>query len=307
MIEDNGGGTSGGGQEHDVDAIIAQAYGHRDGSSSREQSAPAAEPPKPPEPKEFEFNSRGQPVKIRENDPRFTQWLSQGHDYSQNTAAMRSERETFDRSRQEWEKSWSPYREVDQFAKQNPDWWQHVEQSYQQKLTSPPEGVPDQVRQYLDQRLEPVAKDIPLMREFLQKMQTQEMERKQADEDTKLGESIKSIQSRYSDLDFSTKDESGLSLEHRVLNHAVQNGFPTFKAAFLDYYHDNLEKLAEARGKEAQQKEFEKRKKLGLLDDAPAPGTSNRSPFSEVSTRKTASWNDPSLSPSQILKEFNFR
>jgi hypothetical protein len=301
-----------GAQEHDVDAIIAQAYGHSENptsnsSFSSQESAPKQEvaPQKVAEPqyKEFEFNSRGQPIKIRENDPRFSQWLSQGHDYSQNIQTMKAEREAFERSRGEWEQSWKPYKEIDQFARQNPDWWNHIEQSYQQKLSTP-EGVPDPVKQYLDQRLEPVAKDIPLMKEFLQEMQTQKMEKAKAEEDAKLGEAVKSIQTKYPNLDFSAKDESGLSLEHRVLNHAVNNGFPTFRAAFLDYYHDSLEKQAEARGKEAMTIEMNKRKRLGLLDDSPAPSRGQIPPPS--SNRRPASWNDQSLSSDQILKEFKF-
>ena len=145
------------------------------------------------------------------------------------------------------------------------------------------------------------------MKEFLQKQQTAEIEKNQAQEDSKLSESVKSIQTRYPDLDFAAKDESGLSLEHRVLNHAVQNGFPTFRAAFLDYYHDSLEKQAEARGKESLQTELNKRKKLGLLDDAPAPGKSKQSFFPPSNGAKPASWNDPRLSADQILKEMNLR
>jgi len=295
------------GQEHDVDAIIAQAYGHENPSTARQEPPAAAKQEEAPQYKEFEFNVRGQPVKIKENDPRFSQWLSQGHDYAQNQAAVRAEREAFERSRGEWEKSYSPYKEIDQFAKQNPDWWNHIEQSYQQRQTSAPEGIPDPVRQYLEQRLEPIAKDLPLVKEFLQKQQTAEIEKNQAQEDSKLSESVKSIQTRYPDLDFAAKDESGLSLEHRVLNHAVHNGFPTFRAAFLDYYHDSLEKQAEARGKESLQTELNKRKKLGLLDDAPAPGKSKQSFFPPSNGAKPASWNDPRLSADQILKEMNLR
>lgn len=295
--------------EHDVDAIIAQAYGGQQNpgneSSSPEKAAPQqqAQEPVAPQYKEFEFNSRGQPVKIKENDPRFSQWLSQGHDYAQNIHSFKTEKDTWDRSKQDWEGQWGRYREIDQFAKQNPDWWSHIDQSYQQKLSSPSD-VPDPVRQYLDQRLEPVAKDIPLMKQFLQEMQTQKMEKQQSEEDAKLGEAVKSIQSKYPNLDFSAKDGNGLSLEHRVLNHAMENGFPTFRAAFLDYYHDNLEKLAEARGKESIMQEMQKRKKLGLLDESPTPGRSNPMPFGNGATPK--SWSDPQLSAASILKEFKF-
>lgn len=300
MLEDNTQGT----EEHDVDAIIAQAYGHQNPSAEQASRVEKAEPaPAPTEPsfKEYEFNSRGQAVKIKENDPRFQQWLSQGHDYSQNINQFKSEREKWDQDRQKWEKDWSVYREIDAFAKQNPDWLNTVQQSYAQQRQSGTQGaIPPEVKQYLDQQLAPVAQDIPLMKQFLQEMQTQKMEKQQSDEDARLSDAMKSIQAKYQNLDFAAKDESGFSLEHRVLDHAVKNGIPTFKAAFLDYYHDNLEKLAEARGKEATMKEIEKRKKMGLLDESPAPKRQNAPRFGN-SGAKSQSWND--LHSEDILKE----
>lgn len=292
-------------QEHDVDAIIAKAYSGSENPSITTE-APGSEsqvtPPvsQAPQFKEYEFSHRGQAIKIKDNDPRFTQFLSQGHDYAQNVQTMKAEREKWEQSKSEWEKTWSPYKEVDAYAKENPDWWNHVDQSFKQKLSSQ-EGVPDPVKQYFDQKLEPIAKDIPLMKQFLQEMQTAKLEKQQADEDAKLAESVKSIQARYPDLDFKAKDETGVSLENRVLKHGIDNGFPTFRAAFLDYFHDSLEKQAEARGKEAIMKEINQRKKLGLLDDDQAP-----SKTINFSQGKPRSWNDPQLSSEAILKEMNF-
>jgi hypothetical protein len=284
-----------GSSDHDVDAILAEVYGG--GEKPAQQDSQATSPPPAPEPREFEFNHRGQAIKIKENDPRMTQWMQQGYDYAQNISAFKGERDTWEKQRQDWEKQWNPYKEVDSFARDNPDWWNHVEQSYQSRLSTPVE-IPEPVKQYL----EPIIKDYSLVKGFVQDYQKQQIEKQQQEEDAKLEEAIKSIQGKYKDLDFSAQDESGLSLEQRVLNHAMQNQFPTFRAAFLDYYHDNLEKLAEARGKEMTMKEIEKRKKLGLLDEKPTLGKPSPSSFFS----KPKSWNDPALSGEAILKEFNF-
>jgi hypothetical protein len=303
--------NSGSNEEHDVDAIIAQAYGHSQNPSneSSAKEAPQQAAPEPPQYKEYEFNARGQAVKIKENDPRFQQWLSQGYDYAQNINAFKTDRERqiqeFEQQKQQFEKQFTPYREIDEFAKQNPDWWSHVDQSYKQRLSSQ-EPVPHSVKSYIEQSLNPLKDDIPLMKQFLQEMQTQKLEKQRSEEDTRLSDAVKTIQGKYPDLDFAAKDETGLSLEHRVLNHAVQNSFPTFRAAFLDYYHDNLEKLAESRGREAISKEMSQRKKMGLLDENPAPG-SNRSSVQTVGNgAKPRSWHDPSLSSEAILREFKF-
>lgn len=292
-------------EEHDVDAILANAYGHNSNPGNEatpvERSAPE---PVIPKEREYEFNARGQSIKIKDNDPRLTQWLSQGYDYAQSTNAFKQERESWDKSRQDWEKQWGTYREIDQFAKENPDWWSHVDQSFQQRLSTPSD-VPPAVKSYLDQRFEPLAQDIPLVKQFLQKMQTEEIQKQQASEDAKLDESVKSIQTKYPNLDFAAKDESGLSLEKRILDHAVKNSIPTFRAAFLDYYHDSIEKQAEARGKESTMQELKKRQKLGLLDESSAPSKVEFS-FANSANTKVKSWNDPRLSSESILKEFKF-
>ena len=295
--------SSSGSDNIDVDAIIANAYGT--GEPAKENIA-APQAAAEPQYKEYEFNVRGQAVKIKDNDPRFQQWLSQGHDYAQNIAQIKAEREQWEKQRgewdsqkSEWEKSWTPYKEIDAFAKQNPEWLAHIEQSFQH-ATGQQQQALDPVKQYLDQRLGNVEQDLPLMKQFLQEMQTQKLEQQQSAEDAKLGDAIKSIQEKYKDIDFTAQDQSGLSLEHRVLNHAVENNIPTFRAAFLDYYHDSLVQQAEARGKESIAQQMKQRQKLGLLDD-PAPGyTPHTAP------RKPTSWHDPQLSSDQILREFKF-
>ncbi len=290
-------------QEHDVDAIIDKAYNHEPSivdSKPEPTQAPSTPAPQEPQYKEFEFNARGQPIKIKENDPRLTQWLSQGYDYAQSMQAFKEQSENFNRQKQEWEKSYTPYKEIDEFAKQNPEWWQTVEQSYQQRLSTQ-QVVPDQIKQYIDQHLKPVSQDIPLMKQFLQEMQTQKMEKQQKEEDARLENSIKSIRDKYPHLDFSAKDQTGLSLEKRVIDHALKNGIPTFEAAFAHYYGDTLISQAEARGREAVMADMKKRAKLGLLDEStPTPGEASypRQPSGPKS------WND--LRGEDILREFKF-
>ena len=134
-------------------------------------------------------------------------------------------------------------------------------------------------------------------------MQTQKMEQQVKSEDAALDKAIKSIQTTYKDIDFAAKDENGLSLEQRVLDFAMKNHFTQFEDAFKVYYHDQLVKSAEARGKESIMQEMKKRQKLGLLDESPAPGKSSI-PFGNGA--KPRSWNDPQLSADSILREFKF-
>lgn len=290
-----------GGAELDGEAIYNQVYGNQQSHEAPAPQAAAPTPPAEPQYKEYAFSHRGQEIKVKENDPKFQQWLSQGYDYGTNVNSFRQEQEKFNQSRQEFEQTFAPYKEIDQYARQNPDWWAHVDQSYQQREQQGQQAISPEIQRYLDAKLEPISKDLPLMKEFLQEQQTQKLEKQRADEDAQLATSMKSLQEKYKGLDFSAKDESGLSLESRVLNHAVGNGFPTFRAAFLDYYHDSLEKQAEARGRESFQAEAQKRQKLGLLDENPT-SLPRETPFAG----KSKSWHDSSMSGDAIMRQFRF-
>lgn len=287
----------------DVDAILAQAYG------TGEQQAAPSEPAAPaaPEPREYGYQYKGQEVKIRDNDPKFQQLLSKGHDYEQNNLQLRTERQQWEQQRSEYEKQWAPYKEIDEYARQNPEWWSHVDQAWQQRnAPQAPQNVAPEMQSYiqqvLQQELAGIKQDYPLIKQTIQDAQTAKLEKQRADEDAALAQSMQSLRQKYAGLDFSAQDESGLSLEQRVLNHAIEHGIPTFKAAFLDYYHESLEQQAVARGREAMMKEVEKRKKLGLLDDN-TPTSSAQKPFAPGKPR---SWNDASLRGEALLKEFNF-
>lgn len=291
-------------QDIDVDAIWDKAYGGGENSTVAPEPVSSApiEAPKQEAPnfKEYEFAHRGQQVKIREDDPRFTQWMSMGYDYAQNNSALKTEREEFEKSRGNFEKTWSPYKEIDEYARDNPDWWQHVDQSYKQKLSSQ-QDVPDSVKKYLESVLGPIQQDIPLVKQYLTKQQADEAAKIEKDQDTQLESSVKSVMERNPQIDFKAKDPSGMSLEHRVLDYGIKNQLLKFEDAFKAYYYDESIKQAESRGRESYMQELNKRKKLGILDNVPTQGKIPN--LTQAS--KIRSWSDPQLSSENILKELN--
>src|SRR4051812_40705324 len=66
---------------------------------------------------EFEITWNGRQIKAPKD--KVLQWASQGYDYPQKMAELKKQREEFDRA-------YSPYKTVDDYAKQNPEWWKHV-------------------------------------------------------------------------------------------------------------------------------------------------------------------------------------
>ena len=290
------GGATGGGASgsNDVDALLSSIE-----PQGREIPMSAPEPvvEERPQGSPFEIDWKGQKVALdltkKEDADRLRQWAQKGYDYNQNISAFKADKEGFLKERQEWEKQWSPYKEIDEFAKQNQDWWNHVQQSYQQRQQPQQPQIPDELKSYLD----PIVQDYSQVKSFINDYQKQIVERQTKEQDAQLETEIKSISSKYN-LDFAQKDESGQSLEQKVINHAVQHGFPTFKAAFYDFYQDNLEKLAEARGKEAVMQEIKRKKELGLLSESKTPSKFAEGPQGF----KGRSWNDVH---SQVLRDLN--
>lgn len=219
-----------------------------------------------------EFKANGKVVKV--DDPaKWDQWAQQGYDYSQRIAELKAEREEFERQRTDLQTSLNRYSEVDRFAKENPDWWNHVEQSYAQRDQH---GIDPNFQKVL----EPLQSELKELKKFYNDVQRARQEEEAARADQALNEEIGAVKKAYSDVDFSVVNGSGQSLEDAVIAHANANGIPSFKAAFLDYYHDNLTKLYEARGRQAVERDLAQRQKTGLLGQTQAPVTSKAQPTS---------------------------
>lgn len=252
----------------DADALMEQVEngGSREipmeQPSARETAAPA-----PAAPQEYEFDYKGQKIKASLADPKFKTWLQQGYDYSQNTAALKKERETWESER----KSWDPYKRIDEYAKQNPDWWAQVEQAYQARTQGGPSGASpaNPELQALNEKLQGLEK-------FKESFETQQAEARAKEEDGALDQEIQSIREQFKDLDWTAQDKSGLTLEQRVLKHGMDMGLNGskpghFRAAFRDYNHDHLIQHAKENGLASQTKEIQKRSRLGIIGTSPTP------------------------------------
>lgn len=275
------------GSDIDVDKLLGEIYGSEE--IPTHTPAPAPTPPTP-QVKEWELDIRGQ--KIKADEPSLLKWAQQGYDYSQNQSAFKTEKDSWLKEKTDWEAKINPYREIDEFAKQNPDWWNTIQEGFQ-KRNQP--QIPDELKSYL----EPIVKDYSEVKTFINDVQREKEEARIKNEDANLDKEIKDLRSHYSDLDFDVKDQNGQSLEQRILDHGTKNGFRTFSSAFKDYYHEELIKRAESRGREAVSADMKKRQKLGLLD-TPAPDS-----FSTMRPASGVKWTDRSLSGAEILKELN--
>lgn len=269
--------TSGGGSsEIDVNALLESVNapdperpmtGGAEPAEAQQSQAPAEQPQQPVnawDPKPWEFTWKGQKI-LPENQEKLKQWAAQGYDYAQRMELLKQERENYKRDLEKQYEPFKKYDQINQYVQKDPEWWAHVEQSWNERLQNEDPTI-RRVKSLLEDELKPV-------KELLTQKEQEAEQKRISEEDTRLAQEVKSIREKYADLDFDTPDADGKSLEHKVIEHGAKHNFPTFKAAFLDFYHDQLEKMWEARGREAVSKEAAKRQKLGLSGKPQTPRT----------------------------------
>ncbi len=264
----------------DADALLEQIEnGEAAHAAPPEATAPVQEAPAPPAGDEFAFTWNGKEIKAPRE--KALQWAQQGYDYAQKMAEYNRRNSELENVRKDFDQRYSLYQKVDELAKQNPEWWNQIQQAYQARMQGGSEGegapLPDWITNKLNQ-----------YDQFISSIKEKEAAQQRQTEDTQLDTEIKSIRETYKDLDWDSPNETGFSLEQRVLDHAIKNGIQSFRAAFRDYNHEHLVKLAEDRAKENTNKELQKRTKQGLLGQSPTP----KKGFQPAEGVKNKSWND---------------
>lgn len=257
-----------GGDTTDVDSLLQSI--EQPGSTDIPMKAETPEPsPQPQAPSELEFSWKDKQIKVPYSDARVKQWASQGYDYAQRMAEFKQQEQAFTQKQQQISELEQMYGPVDKYVRENPDWWNHVMQQYQtrqqqaqatQDPNNPVLGVLNDLQSKLQQH-----------EQFISESTQEKLRLQREKDDQALTGDIQSIRDTYKNIDFDTPDEFGKSLEYKVLEHAHQNGIRNFKTAFKDFYHDQLMKHAEERGKQNVQNDIQKKTKLGLLGTSQAP------------------------------------
>lgn len=252
----------------DTQTILSELSAEQAAPSVAEGSGEGVAPSQSPEPqaapmapREWEVPWNGRAIKAGEQD--VLKWASQGYDYSQKMAQFNQERAQF-------EQTYKPYQEIDNFARQNPEWWAHVEQTYAQRAQIQQQNMlqklPDEVRPVF----EGILKENQEIKQFVSEFQREKQEAQAREADQQLLGLISNLQSKHG-IDFNSRDEAGQTLEYRVLEFAREKGINDFEIAFNAYYQPHWEKHYTMRAKEQAVKEMQARRESGLLGKAPAP------------------------------------
>lgn len=251
-----------------VDSIY-EKYNGKEESSSPDIAPGAAESQAPQQTwdgAQWSFDWSGKKV-VPDSADKLKRWATQGYDYAQKMEAFKKQQAQIT----EQSKTYEKYKQIDDYVQKDPQWWQHVETEYKNRLASE-DPVVHRVKGMLEEQLSP-------FKQLLAEKEAKETKAKIETEDKALDTEIKSIRDKYSNLDFDSPDADGKSLELKVLEHGATNRFPSFKAAFLDFYHEQLEKMWEARGREALTKGAQADAKAGIISKSNVPSQAKSKSF----------------------------
>lgn len=217
---------------------------------------------------EWELTVGGKAIKAKRDQ--IMQWAQQGYSAPGKISSLTREYEALKKKYadegNQWKAMQEKYGPVDEYVRQNPQFWEHVTKSYEQRnnLLNDQSNPLAQTVNDLQAKIQDLIQYKNQVEEERQKHRTQE-------EDQAYLSTLQEVQKAYPDIDFVTADEEGKTLEYRVLEHAQQNGISSFKAAFRDFYFDELQKRSESKAKESLVKEKQKNTKLGVLGVTSAP------------------------------------
>jgi hypothetical protein len=229
------------------------------------EDKPAQEAPadaSPEEALEFLLNVEGKEVKADRDQ--VVKYAQQGYHYAQKMAELNQQSEQAN-------EQFGLYKQIDDYAKGNPDWWNTVVESYNQNQNGvannaeandnsvQAQGIesPDVSRQ-LEERIKPIE-------EYLQVQQAEKQRQEQEQAAEALEQEVKGIREEYSTLDWDAQDGLGYNLEQQVLKHAENKGMNSFKAAFRDLLHDKIVEVEKIKAREEAVREVQDRQKKGLL------------------------------------------
>jgi len=218
----------------------------------------------------------------------------QGYDYSQKMSEFNKSKLQAEQKQKEFDERYGRYNEMDKYVTENPSWWDHVNQQFQQKGQHQQMGVAPTTAQALTndpetrEIIESLKNEVQGLKSFKDTIDQERAKDMQQKDDQKYQADLEGLQKMYPTVDFSAPDATGMSLEYNVLKHANDNGIKSFRTAFLDFYHDNLMKMAESKAKETFAKDSQQIKKLGISFNKEPNGK----PFQQAKNVRNSSYED---------------
>jgi hypothetical protein len=274
MAIENGSGQAA--DDIDVDQLLEEIESPKEAvvQSAPEQTetpAPAADQWNG---QEWEFDWNGKKI-FPDNRDKAKTWMSQGYNYSQRMGELNkthAQKMAEIQALEEKYKGYDRYAEIDQYARQNKEWWEHVQKGWDSRSQQPQGQVDPSIAQLINPLKEQIER-LAAEREQERQVQAQkELENQHREQDAALDTEIEEIRKAYPNIDLDSVDQaSGKTLMLRIFEHAGEIGTSSFRAAYRDYLHEKLVDLAKSNGREAIAKDQELKAKKGILGQSPTP------------------------------------
>jgi hypothetical protein len=197
-------------------------------------------------------------------------WMSQGRHFSQNQAKINQERAAIEAERAKLT-GYQRYQQIDDFVQtaEGQKWWDSVQNAWNTRAL-PPEVDPN-----MQSVVAPLLEQLNELKSWRESTLKDQEAAKAQQEDKALIDQVQATREKFANIDFDAIDESGKTLEIRVLEHADQTGIASFRAAFLDYYHEPLLSISKADSQVSAAKTKEAEARQGIKGRSPTPRAAN--------------------------------
>lgn len=271
-----------------TDSIMSELSS--ESSKAGSEQAAAETPSASQAPQEFEYTIEGG-KKVKEPLEMVLKRAGMGYHYAQQMHAINQEREKYkgyDEKFQTYEQEMAKLRrwqEYDDFARQNPEWARHVEETWNSR-----ENLQQSNEVQQNPELESLKAELAELKQFRESLALEKQQAQFAAEDKQFAGEIEETAKKFG-VDLSQADEQGRSLEWRVLEHMSSMGLDGskpghFRAAFKDFYLDNLLDRQKEQVKEQTAKQEVDMRKAGIL------GVSRTPQSVKAFNPKQHSWNE---------------
>lgn len=208
---------------------------------------------------------------------------SQGYNYAQRMAELKSNEQNWQKQLEEHKSLADKYKDIDEYARQNPGWFDYWNQAYQTKDSFRAGNQPDQsgidenqLTALLEQKLQPY-------KTMLEQQQQKIIQEKNAQEDAELDRQIDATRKQFPDIDFEATDpETGKNLMTKVYELMANNRINDFNLAYKVLDHDKIVARQIEKAKADLVKSEQAKRKAGYVDGNPAEKAANKPDLSKL-------------------------
>lgn len=248
--------------EDDADQLLMQIDEASPKTASIQDAQPPAAAPAPVD--EFEFTVGGKQIKAPKD--KVITWAQLGYGANHKINELNKQLNEWKTKESRYSELDQKYGEIDKYVRENPQFWDHVTNSWKskQQLMNEQENPMAPVIQSLQDKLSELDS-------FKQSVIQEREQQKLKSEDEQYSKALGLLKESHPQIDFDTPDAEGKSLEYRIIDYAIENKIGNLRTAFRDFYHDELVKMEAEKAKESVIKDRKMMAKKGIVGMSTTP------------------------------------